>query len=251
MVPQGYSVRMCTVGLSGGIVAYSEILRSGQADGVLLTGLATGDTYPMLRDLRKEADAIGIPVVALADAFPPDTVDVTADIDDMGGAERVVTHLVEHGHRRILLLGVDDQHWARKREQGYRSALEKAGAPVDPDLVVLGDRSQTWAYNATREIAASRDFTAMFAVTDNMAFAALAALRNTGRRVPEDCAVVGFDNNEKIVRFTDPPLTTVDNPFFDAGALAGRALLDMIEGRSTERILLPTTLVIRQSCGCE
>ncbi|MEI6913880.1 MAG: LacI family DNA-binding transcriptional regulator [Armatimonadota bacterium] len=250
LVPEGYSVRVCTAGSDSGLEAYSEILRSGQSDGVLLTGLATRETLPILYDLRKEANAVGVPVVALADAFPPDSADLVAHIDDEGGAERVVSHVIEHGHRRIMLLGVDDQPWATKRERGYRSALEKADIEPDTALVVLGDRSQTWAYNATRELAVTREFSAMFVVTDNMAFAALAALRDSGRRVPEDCAIVGFDNNEKIARFTDPPLTTVDNPFFEAGRAAARALLDMIGKRPVANIELPTGIVIRRSCGC-
>jgi LacI family transcriptional regulator len=250
LVPQGYTIRMCTVDSTAGLGACSEILGSGQADGVLLTGLAMPETYPILRDLREEADAMAVPVVALANAFPAEYVGAVADIDDERGAEEAVSHLIQHGHRRILLLGVANQAWAEKRERGYRSALKKAGIPVDSSLIVLGDRSQTWAYNTTLDLANSKDFSAMFAVTDNMAVAAISALKAAGRRVPEDCAAIGFDNNEKVARFTDPPLTTVDNPFYDTGKLASEMLLNMIEKKPVEQKVLPVSFVIRQSCGC-
>ncbi len=250
LTPHGYTIRMSTVDTKSGVSACISMLHSGQADGVLLTGLATPETYPILKTLKAETDSLDIPMVALANAFPPDITPVIADIDDEKGARDAVAHLIEHGHRRILLLGVAGQPWGIKREQGYRKALEEAGIPIEPELIVLGDRSQTWAYNTTLEIADSRNFTAMFAVTDNMAFAALSALREKGKRVPDDCAVVGFDNNEKIARFTDPPLTTVDNPFYESGKSAAEMLVNMLEGMPVEQKLLPVSLVIRQSCGC-
>lgn len=250
LVPAGYSVRMCTMDSAIGFGAYTELLRSGQADGVLLTGISTPDTYPMLRDLAQEAKEEGIPVVALADAFPRECVEIVADIEDQKGAEDAVRHLIEHGHRTIVLLGVKDQRWAVNREKGYRAALDGAGIPVDPSLVVLGDRSQTWAYNTTLELCKSLKFTAMFVVTDNMAVAAMSALHVSGRKVPDDCAIIGFDNNEKMAKYTDPPLTTVDNPFYDTGRQAAEMLIDMIEDRPLKRKPLPASLVIRQSCGC-
>lgn len=250
-VPSGYSIGMCTMDAAAGFLAYTELLRSGQADGVLLTGVSTPDTYPMLRDLAQEAKEEGIPVVALADAFPREHVEIVADIEDQKGAEDAVRHLIQHGHSRIALLGVKDQRWATNREKGYRAALENAGIAADPSLIVLGDRSQTWAYNTTLDLCKSLDFSAIFAVTDNMAVAAMLALHTSGKRVPEDCAIIGFDNNEKMTKYTNPPLTTVDNPFFDTGRQAAEMLIDMIEGRPLTNKPLPASLVIRQSCGCE
>lgn len=251
LVPTGYSTRMCTVDATGDLSSYREILRTGQADGVLLTGLASPDTYPILRDLRSEAEAVGVPVVAMADAFPRELVEVVADINDESGAYDAVTHLIGHGHKRILHLGVANQPWAERREEGYISALKTAGIPIDSSLVLRGDRSQTWAYDATMEATKKLDFTAMFAITDNMAVAAMSALTAAGKKIPEDCAVVGFDNNEKMARFTMPPLTTVDNPFYDAGKSAAEMLIDMIEKRPIKPVLLPVSLVVRRSCGCK
>jgi LacI family transcriptional regulator len=250
LVPSGYSLRMCTVDAKGGLNSCSEILRTGQADGVLLTGMATVETYPVLHSLREEAVSAGLPVIALADAFPQVYVGSVAAIDDERGAEEAVTHLIEHGHRRILFLGVADVAWAASRRRGYEKAHEKAGITIVPELIVIGDRSQTWSYETTLKLVDSVDFTAMFAITDNMAVAAMSALKAAGKRVPEDCAIIGFDNNDKVARYTDPPLTTVDNPFYETGKLAAEMLIDMIESRPPKSVTLPVSLVIRQSCGC-
>jgi DNA-binding LacI/PurR family transcriptional regulator len=205
----------------------------------------------MLRDLVAEAREADTPFVALADAFPREYVEVVADIDDERGAEDAVRHLIDHGHRRIVLLGVRDQNWAVKREKGYRAAMRKAGIEVDPALVILGDRSQTWAYNTTLKLCKSLDFTAMFAVTDNMAVAAMSALHVSGKKVPDECAIIGFDNNEKVAKYTAPPLTTVDNPFYETGRRAAEMLISMIKKRPVESKPLPLSLVVRQSCGCK
>lgn len=250
LVPLGYSTRMCTVEAGQGAVSYEEILRSGQADGVLLCGLASPNTYPILHHIRQVADAMGVPIVALANAFPREYVDRVAHIDDESGAEEAVSHLVGHGHRRIVLLGVADQEWARSREKGYYSALEHAGILIDPSLIALGDRSQSWAYRTTLELTESVDFSAMFVMTDNMAIAALSALRSAGRQVPRDCAVIGFDNGEKVAKYSAPPLTTVNNPFYETGQTAAEVLVCVIEGGKPKDSIIPVTLVIRESCGC-
>ncbi len=249
-VPRGYSIRMCTVDATGGLSSYSDTLRTGQADGVLLTGVATRDAYPILQDLRSKADAAGVPVVAVADAFPRDLVQNVAHIDDESGSKDAVSHLIEHGHKRILFLGVDGQYWSERRQNGYTAALVAAGITIDPALIVLGDRSQTWAYEATLKLVESIDFTAMFVVTDNMALAAMSALTESGKKIPDDCAIIGFDNNEKMARFTCPPLTTVNNPFYDAGKAAAEMLVDLIDKRPVRPVLLPVSLVKRRSCGC-
>lgn len=250
LVPAGYSTRICTVDAQHGAASCEQILNTGQADGMLLTGLATPETYPLLHELKRVAESVHVPVVALADAFPHETVDAVAHIDDFSGAYQAITHLIEHGHKRIALLGVANQRWAQNREHGYRQAIQDAGIPVDPGLILLGDRSQRWAYEAANELAKSTDFTAMFAMTDNMAIAAMSALKSTGRQAPDDYAIIGFDDNEKIARYTDPPLTTVDNPFYDAGVTAATMLVALIEGNSFDSQPLPTRLVIRRSCGC-
>ncbi|MBI2841904.1 MAG: LacI family DNA-binding transcriptional regulator [Armatimonadetes bacterium] len=252
LVSQGYSTHMCTVDGEGGTSTFFEILRSGRADGVLLTGSATQDTYPVLHAICGQAEDLGIPIAALADAWLGTPVRVAADIDDESGGEQATSHLIEHGHSRIALLGVAGQGWAESRKRGYEAAHEKAGIPVDPHLFVqLDDHNQTWAYEATLKLARSVDFSAMFIVSDALAVAALSALKAAGRRMPEDCAIVGFDNNETWSKFTDPPLTTVHNPFYESGFAAAETLVHMIRREPIKPVLLPVSLVFRESCGCQ
>lgn len=250
LLPHGYSIRMSTIGDEQGLSAFSHIIHSGQADGVLLTGMAAPETYGLLRQMRTEAASVGIPMVALADAFPGDLVDHVALIDDRSGAFEAVSHLISHGHRRIIFLGVKDQEWSTSREEGYRSALEASGLPVDESLVVRGSSGQRFAYDTTLEMARSAEFSAIFAVTDNAAIAAMSALKAAGKRVPYDCALIGFDNNAKVAPYTDPPLTTVENPFYETGKRAAEMLLALVGGRPVEQAPLAVSLVIRRSCGC-
>ncbi len=250
LVPAGYTTRMCTVDARGGLSAYANILSTGQADGVLLAGVAMPDSYPTLANLSKEARLAGVPIVSLTNTFPAEYAGTVTYIDDESGGYQAVSHLIEHGHRRIAILGVAGHPWAELREMGYLDALKEAGIEPDPKLIIRGGVDQIEAYKSTIELATTTDFTAMFAVTDNLAFAALAAIKKTGRRVPEDCALVGFDNNTKFTRFTDPPLTTIDNPFYNTGMAAAKLLIGLITNQPIEPVLLPVKLVSRRSCGC-
>lgn len=253
VMPRRYALHMCTVDERVGLGSYLEVVRSGRADGVLLTGFATPDTYPMLRELYREGNEQDKPIVAIANGFPPDCIEAVAQVDDIGGAEQATTHLIEHGHRRIALIGVADQPWSEDRVKGYMLAHEKAGIPVDQQLILLGDLKndiQGWVREATVELIRKQQFSAVFALTDTMALAAISAIKSVGKRVSEDYAVVGYDNDDLIARFTDPPLTTVNNPFYEQGEAAARLLVDLIEDRTTERVPMPVSLVIRQSCGC-
>jgi LacI family transcriptional regulator len=250
LVPLGYSTRICTLDAPVGLRAFSEILHSGQADGVLLSGATMPDTQPLVRSLCQQASAEGVPVVGMSNSFPPDCVQYVADIANRSGADEAVSHLIGHGHRRIAFLSVSGQAWAEERQRGYLEALERADIPVDPNLIVTGHLSQGWAYEATQQLADTEDFTAMFVVVDRLAIPALSALKAAGRRVPEDCALIGFDNDYTVMRFTDPPVTTVENPYYDTGKLAAAMLVDLIEDRPMDHVTLPVHLVIRRSCGC-
>jgi len=250
LIPLGYSTRICTADTSAAFQAFTEMLRSHQADGVLLAGHAGSSAYPLVRAIQKEADSMGVPVVALIDAFPRELVDGIADIDDKGGAKQAVEHLIGHGHRRIAFLGVTDRGWSQERYLGYMEALHKAGIPVDLHLVFMGEWSQKTVYENLLRSLNSVDFSAIFVVDDYLAVAVLSALAAAGKRVPEDCAIIGFDNDETLAEFSNPPLTTVQNPLYEVGNLAAKMLVNRIEGRSIEPVVLPVQLVIRRSCGC-
>lgn len=249
LVPKGYATNTCTVSHLPDIETYEEIVRSGRVDGVIVTG--TGDQEGnLVKRIHLIADAVNVPVVWLASS-PVDFVQSIVNIDDISGGEQATAHLIEHGHSRIVLMGLRDAPWSAAREAGYRKALEKAGIPIDENLIVsLDHMTPECAYNSTLAISDSLDFSALFAVSDSLALAAILALRSKGRRVPEDCAVIGYDNATDLTAYTDPPLTTIDNPFYQTGKHAADCLMDMIEGNHIEPKLLPVSLLIRESCGC-
>jgi DNA-binding LacI/PurR family transcriptional regulator len=193
------------------------------------------------------------PIVLLHQTPPSDLRIPTVTIENQAGAGMLVSHLIEkHGRRRIAFLrgpaGHEDSMW---RERGYKTALHSHGIGFDEDLVGEGRFDET----TSREVVQSwlldgLDFDAVFAGDDDSAIGAVSALRNAGKRVPEDVAVVGFDD-VPFARFLSPPLTTIRAPIEAVGREAVGLLMKSIRQKHCETTLrLPTELVIRQSCGC-
>lgn len=250
LVPRDYSLQVCTVSDEVGFRGFINLMQANRADGVLLTGIASNEALPLLRELCGEVERVGKPLVAIANAFPAECVKLVAHIDDISGGEQAVTHLIQHGHRRIAMMAIDGQPWAMERLEGYKRAHEKAGIPVDPNLVVLGGLDLRFYRDAALRLLQSHDFTAIFTVTDAMAVAAQSALRDVGRSIPQDCAIIGFNDEPGVADYNFPPLTTVHNPFREVGRTAAEMLVDLIEGRPPKSSRLPVSLVIRESCGC-
>ncbi len=250
LMPRGYSTRVCTVGPSGGLEAFTAIVGSRQADGVLLTGLATPPALNVLWAMRAETQKAGVPMVALADAFPEGAVDAVAHIDDYDGGCQAVRHLLEHGHRRVAFIGVHGQSWSDRREAAYRDTLAAAGAVLDSQLVQHCGTHISEVRHVVDSLVHQTVFTALFAASDHIALAAIAALRAHGRQIPHDCAVVGFNDGDAAACFCEPPLTTIHNPFQASGETACRILLERIGGCAKEHTPLPVRLVVRGSCGC-
>ncbi|HMA35539.1 MAG TPA: LacI family DNA-binding transcriptional regulator [Chloroflexia bacterium] len=174
-------------------------------------------------------------------------------VENRAGARQVVDHLIDaHGRRRIAFLrgpaGNEDAYW---REQGYRESLAAHSIPFDPDLVADGEfQEQTARAAVAHWLATGRELDAIFAGDDDSAGGALIALWQAGKRVPQDVALAGFDDT-LMSRYLTPPLTTVHAPTERVGQEAVRQLVRLITtGHAEPRVLLPTELVIRQSCGC-
>lgn len=164
-------------------------------------------------------------------------------IDDKQEAYRAVRLLLEKGHRRIglLLNSKSDRSIGELRYMGYCEALREAGIEVDESLVEETDVFElSDSYAATKRLLERcGDLTAVFAISDSMAMAAIKALHDAGRRVPEDCSVAAIDGIE-MTAYTLPTLTTMVQPQAELGSTAVRTLVDMIEGRAGNRhILLP------------
>lgn len=204
------------------------------------------------RDLHR-LHAFSFPLVLLHQT-PPDALEIPViTIENKEGAAMLVQHLIDvHGRRQIVFLrgpeGHEDSVW---RERGYREALEARAIPFDPGLVASGEFDEERAF-ATVEalLLAGARFDAIFAGDDDSAIGAMRALKRAGRRVPQDVAVVGFDD-VPFARYLSPALTTVRAPIEEIGREAVRQLVRLMSGQPARALtLMPTELVIRESCGC-
>ena len=193
------------------------------------------------------------PLVLLHRA-PPVGLDIPSiTFENKAGACQAVEHLiVTHHLRRIAFLagppGNEDSYW---REMGYREALAKYDIPFDPDLMAIGGFDEIRAQSVVTEwLRQGLDFDAIFAADDDSATGTILALRSAGKRVPDDVAVVGFDDMH-FARLMSPPLTTVHAPIEASGQIAAQQLFSLLQtGAGKSLTLLPTELIIRQSCGC-
>lgn len=194
----------------------------------------------------------GVPVVTTAyDRLAQlDQVAVVV-VDNVKGGFLATQRLVDVGRRRIgMITGPKEWEAAQDRMQGYRRMLEQSGIEFDPSLIEHGDWSYESGYRAMRQLLArSAHFTALFAQNDRMAIGAMWALREAGRTIPDDVAIVGFDDIPAAA-FSTPPLTTVRQPTIQVGQIAVELLIQMIENPTQERkeVLLEPELIIRQTC---
>ncbi|MFR3289173.1 MAG: LacI family DNA-binding transcriptional regulator [Lachnospiraceae bacterium] len=165
----------------------------------------------------------------------------SVSIEDFETARRAVRELHRLGHRRIaaLVSETDDRSISELRYHGYTTALREFGLEPEPELVACaGSFGMHDAYEATlRLVDSGAEFTALFAISDMMAIAAIKALEDRGRRVPEDCSVIGIDGLE-LSEYTRPTLTTLVQPRERMGAESVRILMDMIEGRGGNRQIM-------------
>ena len=171
----------------------------------------------------------------------------SVSIEDEETAYRAVDELYRLGHRRIaaLISEVDDRAVSELRYHGYLRALKERGLSMDEQLVVCaGDFSMPSAYRATQELLRREvDFTALFCISDSMAIAAMRALEDGGRSVPEHCSVIGIDGLE-MSEYTNPRLTTLRQPMELMGRESVETLVNLIEGRSAhEQITVEASLV--------
>jgi DNA-binding LacI/PurR family transcriptional regulator len=187
----------------------------------------------------------GIPLVTIDG--DPRRAHALVTVDQVAGARAATRHLLAAGHRTVWhVSGPADWYDAAGRVEGWRQALEEAGAEVPP--LIPADWSAAAGYSAGQMLARMPEVTAVFAANDHLALGLLRALSERGRRVPRDLSVVGFDDVPEAAFFI-PPLTTV-RPAFDAVAQAGLDLLlaQMAdEGDPDNRIVIAPSLVSRES----
>ncbi|MFB7916636.1 LacI family DNA-binding transcriptional regulator [Streptomyces sp. NPDC056061] len=221
----------------------AQYLTAHRVDGVLLVSVHADDPLP---DLLEQ---LGMPAV-MSGRRSADEPLAAVDSDNFEGARAAVDHLVSRGRRHIATItGRLDVYGARRRLDGYREALRDAGIAPDEQLVAQGDFTEEGGARAMRELLARRPGAdAVFAASDVMAAGARQVLREAGRRIPDDVALVGFDDSA-VARHMDPALTSVRQPIEEMGRTMTQVLLQEIGGESRERpqIVLPTELVVRDS----
>ena len=222
-------------------------IRQGRVDGVIMTNfhLTPADIAPLVAE--------GIPFVMLGSTEPAWSeagIDVLA-VDNVGWACRAVSYLIERGHTRIgMIAGVAGTPPREQRVAGYRQALLEHGIPAEEKLIRAGDFGEAGGYEAMRDLLKLSPLpTALFAANDLMALGALIALREAGLRVPDDMAVVGYDDIPA-ARLIDPPLTTVAQFPERLGLRAAEMLFEILRGEvpTAGRLEeMPCELIVRRS----
>lgn len=244
---QGYHLMIEPIPLDAATGAYTRLIHEGHVDGIILSGPRFDD-----QDLlRIHADGARVVLMGrLPNADIP-----FVDVDNVGGARTATQHLLDRGHRRIgLITNADPEYTASAdRMAGYRQALEAAGIAFDPALVRYGDFTPYGGDVAMTDLLklAPRP-TAFFVASDTVALGALQAIRRSGLRVPDEVALVGFDD-VPLSDLIDPPLTTIRLPAYGLGWGAAEMLIRLIgkEELQPASVILETELIVRKSSGPE
>lgn len=224
---------------------YLDLMRAESVDGLILPPNAERDAA------ASELARSGLPMVCVDRRLAKVTVD-TVVVDNVRGAYEAVEHLIRLGHRRIgFIEGRPELSTSKERLEGYRKALKDYGTEPDPALVRQGDSRQASGRRLTLELLESPDPpTALFVGNNLMTLGALEAIHSLGLRIPEDIAIVGYDDMPWALAF-NPPLTAVRQPGYEVGRRAMELLLQRIREpkRSTTLVLLQPELIVRESCG--
>lgn len=221
-------------------------LLATKADGLILASELISTTHIQSLQRRRVAVVVlgGKPEGISVDSVRP---------DDFGGAVKAIDHLIEHGYRRIAMIsGPITRRHTDDRRMGYQTALHTHGLPCYPELMTAGAFDEESGYAAMRRLLQHKPGPdAVFAANDQMAIGAMAAVRESGLRVPDDIAMIGFDDIEP-ARYVQPALTTVHQDMLGQSQYAVRLLvsrIDRSEGEIETKVM-PTHLIIRRSCGC-
>lgn len=222
---------------------YTErILNNGLFDGIIVASAVDDD--PLLKRITPSK------FLHVLIGPPQQQVENYVDVDNCSAACAAVTHLIQLGLKRIgTITGPLNTGAARDRLTGYRTALEQGGVAVDEALIVSGNFDEASGYTAMKCLI-EYHVDAVFCASDMIASGALRALLDAGLHVPDDVAVVGFDDMP-FAATTNPPLTTVHQPIDELGRRAAELLISLIEGEPvpSKHVMLTAHLIVRSSCG--
>lgn len=234
-----------------------ELANTGSIDGLVSWASAVGGALAHEETVSFHHHYRPLPIVSIA--LPMEGVP-TVLIENYVGMYDAIAHLIEvHGYRRLAFIrGPENHYYAQERYRAYTAALEAHGIPFDPKLVTPpADFAASTGVRGIQRLVDEQklrphvDLDAVVTASDLFALTALEELQVRGIKVPDDVALVGF-NDAVEGRVATPPLTTVRPPFYEIGRRATEALLDLLEGEQVpEQIVLPSELVVRRSCGCK
>jgi LacI family repressor for deo operon, udp, cdd, tsx, nupC, and nupG len=223
---------------------YLKNLDQKYADGVI--SLTARIDSKLIREISEKYNMV------LACEYIDEASVPTVSIDNVEGAYKATKHLINLGHKRIAhISGPKNVILSQDRLKGYKKALSDHNIKIDGDLINEGDFGYKSGYkNMSKLLKLDKAPTAVFADSDQMAIGAIKAIKSHGLKVPDDFAVVGFDNIE-IASIYEPSLTTVCQPMYEIGVKAMQLLLDILEKKEREniKIKLESKLIIRDSCG--
>ena len=223
---------------------YLELARAKHIDGmILLTPRIDDSGLGRLED-------VDVPSVLMGKLSDANFFSV--DVDNRLAARKAVQYLIELGHTRIACVSNARPSYSASPERvlGYKDSLEQAEIPLDNSLIQYADFDPQSGFDCMQKLLSSgNEFTAVFVASDNVAMGAKSALREAGKRIPDDVSIVGFDDIPW-AQYSDPPLTTVRLPAQELASEACLMLLDLMQGKEPDEphLVLDTELVVRKSC---
>ncbi len=222
--------------------ANNNILNNRLIDGFIVASNVIDD--PLIDGLIKRK----APLVQIGRNNYPDISSV--DADNVHGSMIAVQHLVNNGRKQLATVtGHMDRFSGRDRLSGFKRGLQENNLPILDERIAYGDFTEKGGYLQTKLLLSQTKFDGIFVASDLMSFGAIQAINEAGLRVPEDIALVSFDDIPAACRH-NPPLTTVRQPIHQMGSIAAQTLIDQLESHDTStprRIILPTELVLRGS----
>jgi len=224
--------------------SWTSLPAQHDSDGVILV------TSRMDQQQRAQLERAGVALVVIDPVNMPDPDIASVGATNWAGGLAATEHLISLGHERIAVIGgPSDMLCTQARIDGYRSALERAGLPVDRNLIRYGDFRHEGGFRESYALLTSPEPpTAIFAGSDQQAMGAYEAARQAGMQIPSDVSIVGFDDLP-LCQWLSPPLTSVRQPLEEMGRVAARTLLQLIDGQPlvSTRVELATELRVRLS----
>lgn len=241
---QGYSVILCNSdGDLDKELFYANVLVEKQVDGILFVAVGLSE------DNILKLNAQRIPIMLVDRQIPNLPLDSVL-ADNRRGGWLATQHLIEHGHKRIgCITGFSDLTPSSERVIGYHQALEEHNLGIDETLILQGDFHLQSGYDRANQLLdMNQPPTAIFCGNDLMAIGAMRAAGGRGLRIPDDIAIVGFDDIP-IAQFTNPPLTSITQPLKKLGRLSSQLLIERIQKKDLDvaQHMLEVDLAIRQS----